>query len=204
MPPSDPARASIARLILSLSSPPEDQLRAFLEEGRSVVLEKGASFSAPGDVEHRLGFLVRGLLRYHVLTGEGLDVTKDFAVPGLFVASYGSAIRGAPAEVAVSAVESSELVVWPFTRARQLLTQHPEWERFGRRLAEGLYLRKERRELDFLLLDATGRYEAARSELGESFARIPRHMLASYLGIAPESLSRLRARAQARRRSRGT
>ena len=86
------------------------------------------------------------------------------------------------------------LTVWPFARARELFDGSVEWERFGRRLAEMLYLRKERRELDFLLLDAAGRFEAVRRELGDAAARIPRHLLASYLGIAPESLSRLRKR----------
>lgn len=202
MPPPEAVQTSIAQLILALASPPREQVRAFIAEGRALTLEKGEFLSAPGATEHRLGFLHTGLLRYHVVTGEGLDLTKDFALPGLFVASYGSALREAPVEVAVSAVERSELTVWPFSRARGLFAQHPEWERFGRRIAELLYLRKERRELDFLLLDATGRYAAAQRELGEALARIPRHLLASYLGIAPESLSRLRARAHAQRRAR--
>src|SRR6185369_14077385 len=107
---------------------------------------------------------------------------------GTFAGSFGSALRNVPAEVAVTAVERSVLTVWPFARSRELFAQNVEWERFGRRLAEMLYLRKERRELDFLLLDATGRFEAARRELGDAFGRIPRHLLASYLGIAPESL----------------
>ncbi len=196
---SEGDRAAIEQLVLSLASPPPAQLREFLDQGRAITVSKGAFLCAPGETEHQLGFVHEGLLRYHVVTAEGLDATKDFAVPGSFAGSFGSAIRGAPAEVSVSAVESSRLTVWPFSSVRSLYAKHLEWERLGRRVAEMLYLRKERREIDFLLLDASGRCEAARRELGESFARIPRHLLASYLGIAPESLSRLRARTLRRR-----
>jgi CRP-like cAMP-binding protein len=193
--------AAIERIVLALADPPKDQLRAFIAEGRRLELDKGASLTAIGDASHRFAFVHEGILRYHVITPQGLDVTKDFALAGTFTGSFGSALRNVPAEVAVTAVEPSVLTVWPFARSRELFSRNIEWERLGRRLAEMLYLRKERRELDFLLLDATGRFEAARRELGDAFARIPRHLLASYLGIAPESLSRLRAQKLKKRRA---
>ena len=194
----------IEQVVLALADPPREQLRAFIAEGRALTLEKGESLAAIGDTAHRFAFVHEGILRYHVITPQGLDVTKDFALAGTFAGSFGSALRGVPAEVAVTAVERSRLTVWPFARSREIFSRHIEWERFGRRIAEMLYLRKERRELDFLLLDAAGRLEAARRELGDAFARIPRHLLASYLGIAPESLSRLRAKKHKTKRATGS
>lgn len=191
----------IERIVLHLASPPKEELRAFIAEGRSITLEKGDFLAAFGETEHRFAFVHEGILRYHVVTPHGLDVTKDFALPNTFAGSFGSALRNVPAEVAVSAVERSVLTVWPFARSREMFARSIEWERFGRRVAEMLYLRKERRELDFLLLDAAGRFEAARRELGDALPRIPRHLLASYLGIAPESLSRLRAQKLKKRRA---
>jgi CRP-like cAMP-binding protein len=185
---------AIARTILALGGPPLEQIAAFVRMGRAIDLKKGEPFEDFGATAHRLGFVHAGLLRYHVIDARGADVTKDFALAGSFCASFGSALRGAPAEVAISAVVDARLTVWPFARATALYAEHPGWERFGRKVAELLYLRKERRELDLLRLSAAERHESARRELGEAFAILPRHLLASYLGIAPESLSRLRKR----------
>jgi CRP-like cAMP-binding protein len=182
----------IRRFIASLCEPPPEQLEALLLSGRVIELPAGAFFCAPGQVEHQLGFLHEGLARYHVLTEAGDDITKDFALPGRFTVSFGSAVQYRPAHVAVSTVTPCRLTVWPWTETRRFFEGHLEWQRMSRRIAEWLYVRKEQRELDLLSKSASERYMAARAELGESFGLLPRHLLASYLGIAPESLSRLR------------
>jgi len=184
----------VEQFIRALCNPPEADLENLLAKGRPLTLGPREFFCKPGETRHQLGFLHEGLARYHVLTEAGDDVTKDFAVPGRFVVSFGSAVQGQPAQVAISTVLESRFTVWPFDTLRALLEGHVEWQKFGRRVAEFLYVRKERRELDFLLRSAPERYEVARAELGASFGAIPRDMLASYLGIAPESLSRLRRR----------
>jgi CRP-like cAMP-binding protein len=194
----------IERYIRALCAPPADELAALLGDGRSRTIEAGAYFCEPGQALHEVGFLHEGLGRYHVLTEAGDDVTKDFALPGRFAVSFGSAVQGQPAQVAISAVVRSRLTVWPFSRLRGLIEGHPEWQRFGRRVAEWLYVRKERRELDLLMLSATERYARARDELGPTFGMLPRQVLASYLGIAPESLSRLRSRLVSSRRARAS
>lgn len=180
--------------IRALCNPPGEDLKKLLAEGKPLTLGPREFFCKPGQTRHEVGFLHEGLARYHVLTEDGEDVTKDFALPGRFAVSFGSAVQGLPAQVAISTVLPSRFTVWPFDRIRGLLEGHPEWQKFGRRIAEFLYVRKEKRELDFLLRSAPERYEVARAELGPAFGELPRDLLASYLGIAPESLSRLRRR----------
>jgi CRP-like cAMP-binding protein len=182
----------VRRFIASLCQPPPEQLEALLLAGRALELPAGSFFCAPGQVEHQLGFLHEGLARYHVLTEAGDDVTKDFALAGRFAVSFVSAVQQKPAHVAVSTVTPCRFTVWSWTQARKLFDGHLEWQRMSRRIAESLYVRKERRELDLLSKSASERYVDARAELGDSFGLLPRHLLASYLGIAPESLSRLR------------
>jgi CRP-like cAMP-binding protein len=184
----------LSRTVHALSPVPEDELRAFFALGRPLELAADEPFCALGERQHTIGFLHRGLVRYSVTTDDGDEVIKDFGVSGSFTVSYGSAVLGEPARVAVIAVEPCELTVWPWGELRKRLDGHPAWERFARRTAELLYVRKERRELAFLLHSATERYAAAAKELGPVLSRIPQYQLASYLGIAPESLSRLRKR----------
>lgn len=186
------------RKILAGAGLPDPEIDAFLADGRSLTIENGEFFCAPFARVHRLGFLHRGILRFHVLTEDGDDVTKDFAMPGGFAVSFGSAVQGRPADVALSAIGRCELTVWPYERVERQYASSAAWERFGRRVAESLYVRKERRELSFLLRSAAERLAEAREQFGPLLAEIPQYHLASYLGIAPESLSRLR-RAASRR-----
>ncbi|MFT3842288.1 MAG: Crp/Fnr family transcriptional regulator [Myxococcaceae bacterium] len=192
--------AQIAGFVRSLANPPKEALEQFIALGKPARLARGEAFCAMGETKHRLGFMHTGLVRYHLITDSGDDVTKDFAAAPGFTVSYSSAVMNVPAQVAVSAVEACDLTVWPFEQVRQLFSSHIEWERLARRLAEWLYIRKEKRELDFLLRSAPERYASAAQELGESFGRIPRHQLAAYLGIQPESLSRLKKKLVEERR----
>lgn len=193
----------LERFVTAWCDPPRDELQRFLAEGRPRHLAAGAFFCRPGQTAHEMGFLHEGLGRYHLLPASGDDITKDFALPGRFCVSFGSAVLGQPAQVAISAVTACRLTVWPFERVRALFDSHLEWARLGRRVAELLYVRKERREVDFLVKSAAERYETARVELGPVMNELPRAVLASYLGIAPESLSRLRRRLFTAKRRKG-
>lgn len=185
----------IVRAIEQLAAPPRDQIEELLRAGRSALLTKGEPLSRAGDTEHRLAFLHTGIVRYHIVVPHtGQDVTKDFGFAGGFATSFGSAVRGEPARVAVTAVEDCAVTVWPFATFRAMLERHAEWQKLGRLVAEWLYVRKEEREIALLVQSAEERYRAMRAQWPEQIERIPKHMLASYLGVAPETLSRLRRR----------
>jgi CRP-like cAMP-binding protein len=126
---------------------------------------------------------------------DGEEATKDFSFAGSFTLSFGSAAVQRPAQVAIAAIVPTELAVWPYQVLLELYESHPEWQKIGRRVAEFLYVRKEQRELSFLLMDASTRYKVMREQFGAQIDMIPQYMLASYLGIQPQSLSRLRKQA---------
>jgi CRP-like cAMP-binding protein len=190
--PADEIRGYVRRF----ASPAPDELDAFIARGRRGLLHKGEALTRQGEREHRLAFLHTGIVRYHVIVPDtGEEVTKDFGFAPGFAVSFGSAVLGQPARVAVSAVEDCVATFWPAGGLRELLEQGGvEWQRFGRKVAEWLYVRKEDRELAFLTEDADARYDAMLAQFGPVAARIPQHLLASYLGITPESLSRLKRR----------
>jgi CRP-like cAMP-binding protein len=186
--PEDQIRAFLRRF----ASPPAEQIDEFVALGRRTLLEKGSYLARLGDVEHRVAFLHTGLVRYHVVVPDsGEDVTKDFSfAPGLTL-SFGSAVRHQPARVAVSAVEDCAVTLWRYAELERFFELDAEWQKLGRKAAEWLYVRKEDRELAFLLQTADERYDAMLAEFPPAVSRIPQHLLASYLGVAPESLSRM-------------
>jgi CRP-like cAMP-binding protein len=169
-------------------------IERFVAQGRSRVLEPGETFCRLGQPSHEVAFIQAGIVRYLVILPDGNESTKDFSFKGGFTLSFGSAAIHRPAQVAIAAVVRTELLVWPYQVLLDLYESNIEWQKVGRRVAELLYVRKEQRELSFLLLDAQARYRQMRVQFGAQADAIPQYFLASYLGVRPQSLSRLKKR----------
>lgn len=175
-----------------LADPPAADLVRLAAQGKHRSLDTGACFCSLGQKHHEVAFIKSGIVRYFVTLPDGEEATKDFSVAGTFTLSFGSAVARLPAQVGIAAVVPTELVVWPYQMMLDLYESNSEWQKLGRRIAELLYVRKEQRELSFLLLDAPDRYLKFREQFGPFMALIPQYYIASYLGIRPQSLSRLR------------
>jgi CRP-like cAMP-binding protein len=101
----------------------------------------------------------------------------------------------APSDPALSssvAVTPVRVVVVPWARIGEVRYAHPAWNRFSVRVLEHFYLLKARREYEPLALDAAGRYDVFRQAFPGLEDRVKQADIASYLGISPEHLSRLR------------
>jgi CRP-like cAMP-binding protein len=68
----------------------------------------------------------------------------------------------------------------------------PPWIFFAKKMAENLYIRKEKREVSLLRDNAETRYKTLIAECPQVIQRVPQYHIASYLGVTPESLSRIR------------
>jgi CRP-like cAMP-binding protein len=185
---------SIAAYLGRLAALPLADIERFVAQGRSRGLEAGESFCHLGQQSHEVAFIQAGIVRYFVTLPDGNEATKDFSFKGSFTLSFGSAASQRPAQVAIAAVVRTELLVWPYQTLLGLYDSSIEWQRVGRRVAELLYVRKEQRELAFLLQDAETRWRQMRTQFGAQADAIPQYFLASYLGVRPQSLSRLKRR----------
>jgi CRP-like cAMP-binding protein len=185
----------ITNYIARFASPPAEQVREFAAAARTSLIAKGSYLVELGDASHPLYFVHSGAIRYMLILPEsGDDVTKDFSFAPAFAASFGSAVSGQPARVGIAAMTDCVVSSWPLQRLTALYDADAEWQKLGRKLAEWLYVRKEDREIAFLTQTPEQRYAALTLKLGEMIAQVPQRHLASYLGITPESLSRLKAR----------
>ena len=186
--------ARIAACLGRFAVLPVADIERLVARGRTRVLEPGESFCHLGQEKHEVGFILAGIVRYLVILPDGAESTKDFSFKGSFTVSFGSAALQRPAAVAIAAIVRTELMVWPYQMLLDLYETSMAWQRAGRRVAELLYVRKEQRELSFLLLDAEARYRQMRAQFGTETEAIPQYFLASYLGVRPQSLSRLKRR----------
>lgn len=186
--------SQIASYLGRLAEVPLADVDRLVSQGCSRVLEAGDSSYHQGQQIHVVGFTQSGIVRYLVTLPDGNESTKDFSFAGTFTLSFGSAAIQRPARVAIAAVVRTELLVRPYQLLLDLFESHIDWQKVGRRVAELLYVRKEQRELAFLLLDAEARYRQMRAQFGMQAEAIPQYFLATYLGVRPQSLSRLKRR----------
>jgi CRP-like cAMP-binding protein len=97
-----------------------------------------------------------------------------------------------PSYFSVQSLADSELITFRYKDFQALYDRHVCWERLGRIIAEQLFINKETRERELLLLSAEARYRMFLERYGHLSGQIPQYHVASYLGITPVALSRIR------------
>lgn len=159
---------------------------------RYKTLKKGDFYFHQGEPVSEISFVTKGLLYNFYTNSEGEDFVKYFIPEGNLVACYSSLLQGIPAAFSCQALEQTKMISLPFEKLQALYQSSAFWERMGRLSAEKLYIEMEKREQCFLMADAKGRYENFVQEKPELVQRVPQYLIASYIGISPVSLSRIR------------
>jgi CRP-like cAMP-binding protein len=156
-------------------------------------LAKKEKFVKEGSICKAVAFVVKGATRYYY-TIEGEEVTTFFTFENSWISSYKSFIEQKPSMVTVEAMEDSALWILSYTDLQALYRKYHAIERFGRMIGEFLYCCMDDRSYGLLLKSPEQRYLHSLQENSQYFERVPQRYIASYLGIAPESLSRIRKR----------
>lgn len=157
-------------------------------------LARGARFLEPGDTAVDCGSITSGLVREYFPLADGREVTRGFAGPGDYVGSLSDLLTGEPAKSAVVAETDARIVVIAWAQIRAAAAQRPAWASFLARVTERLYLAKAAREYELLALDAEARYLRFLAQYAALEPEIALRHVASYIGVTPEHLSRLRRR----------
>jgi CRP-like cAMP-binding protein len=171
---------------------PEGEIAHFLAICKPVVLGQNEYFIPAGQTPRRFGFLKKGLVRYLYIGDDGREYTKAFLAENSFVSSYTAMKSGTPSPFSIQALIQTELIAVDYEQWKKLAQNHEAWSRFLIALLEKGYAIKEKRERDLLLLDAESRYRIFREEFQYLEADIKQHLIASYIGITPIALSRIR------------
>ncbi len=185
---------AIRQVLNHLVSPPDTELEQFLKLFSKRTLEEGEYFLQAGDKSIELAFVNAGLLRFFYQTEDGKEFNKSFIPENQFAAAYSAFLIDLPARFSIQALEESHLLVCNLKPVIELFDEHRCWERLGRILAEQLYIKKEAREAEFLLDDAETRYRNFQRTYPGLEDRLAQYHVASYLGVTPVALSRIRRR----------
>ncbi len=161
----------------------------------SIILKetvgKGNFLLTSGKVCRNIWYMGEGAVRMFEYRDGEEQTTHFFISPAMFT-TYHSLITGAPSELAVKAEEDCVLEVLPYEKLKALYDKSHALERIGRIMAEYQFIAEFNRRRMHLNMDALGRYEKLESEQPEVFHRFQLKDIATYLGITPVSLSRLR------------
>ena len=156
-------------------------------------LSKGEHLVREGDTAAHLYFVCTGVLRYYYLA-DGVEHTGQFFDAGMFLADVHSVSTGAPAEQNIDALESSDVLCIPLAAVRAAYDADHAYERFGRRVMEEAMAGSQRRSANLLKLSPEERYARFIATRPDVARRVPLYVIASYLGVTPEALSRIRRR----------
>jgi CRP-like cAMP-binding protein len=164
----------------------------FMELSGTRYLKKKDFFVEEGKVCHYLGLVESGVLRSFI-EKDTVEYIKDFYFSGSFVVSYGSFLSGEPGIASIQALEDTCLTTLSRTAYFQLLKESNEWYKLGKYISDCLLIKKCRKESAFLMEDAFERYELLLKTYPRIEQHVSQHYIPSYLGIKPESLSRLKS-----------
>jgi CRP-like cAMP-binding protein len=170
----------------------ENHADDLLSVGSVRTYEAKSYFIEAGEIPRKFGFIRSGLFRYVYINDEGTEYTKGIIREHRFVSSYSAMIAGTPSHFYVEALEPSTVLEIPYQKWLHLRPADPFWDRLLVTLLEKAFTIKEKRERELLLLDAETRYKIFLEEFPGLDRRVKQHIIASYLGIQPESLSRIR------------
>lgn len=146
-----------------------------------------------GDIARELYFINKGLMRLYY-TKEGEHITGFIFREHLFASSYESFLQQAPGIQLLETLEDCELLCITRERMDRLYETVPAINVLTRKIAEQRFINSQMILSSFLLDSPEERYRKFMEKNGDLFLRVPHHMIASYLGITPVSLSRIRKR----------
>jgi CRP-like cAMP-binding protein len=145
-----------------------------------------------GEICKHVGFVNSGCLREYTIDNKGNEHIIQFAITDWWVSDLHSFLTGLPAEYNIDALQESEILLLEKSDRDKLLDLCPKMERFFRLLMEANHIATQERIAEALSLSAEERYLKFMKTYPLMFEHIPQNQIASYLGITPQSLSRIR------------
>ncbi len=122
----------------------------------------------------------------------GNEYNKTFFTPGMFPTALTALLSDSPSLISFQALTPCQLIAFSYRQFRALFEEHRSLERLLLKILEEIWIKKERHDIRMVTNDATTNYLIFREEYPDLENLIPQYHIASYLGITPIQLSRIR------------
>jgi len=158
----------------------------------SKELKKKQFLLQEGDLSKYQAFVESGMMRTYTVDEKGTEHIMQFSPEGWWVADLSSYITGEPSRFNIDALEDSELLLLTKSLWDQLMTKIPKFEHYFRIIIQNHLIATQQRLMQSISETAEEKYIKFIEMYPQCLQRVPQHMIASYLGITKETLSRLR------------
>ncbi|MEL7532972.1 MAG: Crp/Fnr family transcriptional regulator [Bacteroidota bacterium] len=182
----------IKQAIQQMISVTEAELEQLLEPCFIKVFPRKSLLSEANKVPNEIFFINKGIIRTTIDDKNGKENTLHFALENQFIADYSNFILAQPALYKLIAIEETEAVVMPRKAIEWGYQNMAEGDKLGRLIAEFYFIYQDNRIKNFYARTPKERYDEIEQVFPNIHNRVPQHMIASYLGISPVHLSRLK------------
>lgn len=183
----------IKKFIENITPMNDSDWQFFSRKLQIVKLKKHAILLKIGETENSLYFITKGIVRLYIPREEH-DLTFGFLFENEFVTAYDSFLTQMPSEYQIETL--TETILWKISNKdlQDVYERTNSGNIIGRKMAENIFLLKSKRELSLLSKTAEQRYLDLFSDRPKLLKQIPLKYIASYIGVTPQALSRIRKR----------
>lgn len=153
---------------------------------------KGQFVVQQGDVCKYSGFVISGCTRTFFVDEDGEEHIVMFSIENWWASEIGSFVTQSPSDYNVQCIENTELIRLSYQDQEELFKEIPKLERFFRLILEKAFVASQKRIVKNFSLSAKEQYLQFKLQYPELETRIPQYMVASYLGITKEFLSKVK------------
>jgi CRP-like cAMP-binding protein len=176
----------------SFSDISEDTFSKLHNIAKIIEVDAGFKLAKAGDTPTKIYLLFSGIMRAYLSTEEGKEYNKKFFMPLSFVAPLTALINKDKSLLNYETLTACKLYELNFNDFMQLVENDLSISKLYIKALETVFMEYEKRQLEFISMDATQRYLALKSEIPDIEKLIPQYQIASYLSITPVQLSRIR------------
>src|ERR1700743_2941071 len=171
-----------------------DEEAFFISLLQTSKIKKKQYIHQPGYVCQYRNYVLQGALRAFILDNNGQEHTISLAIEDWWISDPASFILQEPGTFFVEAIENSTIVRISYEAEQQLMLQYPKFERFYRITSQLTAIHAQKRLLSNISQTAEERYETFAARYPQLLQRFPLYIIASYLGMTREFLSKIRNR----------
>ena len=170
----------------------DNEINELLSISKIKDIKENEYFISEGHIPKKFAIVLKGLFRYFYINDKGDEFTKGLIPSKNILVSYTSMSNQIPSLYTIEALEDSIILEINYKNWIELQKRNSNWDKFLIKTLEKGYFSKEKRERDLLLLDAETRYRNFTNEFPNLCKKVKLQIIASYIGVKPESLSRIR------------